>query len=211
MYDSVIFDLDGTLLDTLDDLADSVDHSLRKFGFRTRSIDEIQHFIGHGIADLIRRSLPDGHTDDDFKSVFAEFREYYPLHAADKTKPYPGIVSLLEELKEKGIATAVVSNKKDPIVNSLTDSFFPGLIDISIGERDGVPKKPDPASVIEAMDRLKSSSPLYVGDSEVDLETASNAHVDCCLVTWGFGYGIKKMPAEWTADTVDDLKALFHI
>ena len=210
MYDSAIFDLDGTLLDTLDDLVDSVNYSLDAFGFPAHSKAKIQTFIGHGISDLIKKALPEGHKETDYEKVYEYFIDYYPKHSMDKTVPYEGIPDLLSLLREFGIKTAIVSNKNDYTVNILSQHFFDGLIDISVGERKGISKKPDPASVKEVMERLDVSNPLYIGDSVVDIETARNACIDCCLVTWGFGYDVDKLKSDHTVNTVCELKALFH-
>ena len=211
MYDSAIFDLDGTLLNTIDDLASSVNHCLDAFGFPVHTTKEIRTYIGHGISNLIRRSLPEDHKEDDYERVYALFKEYYPKHATDETVPYPGILSLLSSLKEHGIKTAIVSNKNDYSVQILNEHFFNGLIDIAVGERKGIRKKPDPSSVLEVMERLGSKNPLYIGDSSVDFDTAANAGVDCCLVTWGFGIDVDKLHAKYTVDTADELRSLFHI
>ena len=211
MYDTAIFDLDGTLLNTIDDLTSSVNYSLAAFGFPSHTSGEIRSYIGHGISDLIRKSLPESHGEKDYKNVYTLFKEYYPKHAADETVPYPGIISLLTSLKEHGIKTAIVSNKNDYSVNILSKHFFDGLIDISVGERTGIRKKPDPSSVYEVMERLDCKTPLYIGDSVVDIETAENASIDCCLVTWGFGIGIEKLSCKYTVDTAEELRILFHI
>lgn len=185
-YDSVIFDLDGTLLDTLDDLRDSVNFALRTHGMPERSLSEIRRFVGNGIGNLIKRAVPDKTDEKTAESVLSSFRNYYKDHSMDKTKPYEGIRELLFSLKERGIPTAVVSNKIDSAVKELIPLYFGDLIDVAIGELEGVKRKPAPDTVILAMEKMKVSDPVYIGDSEVDVETAKNAAIDGIFVTWGF-------------------------
>ena len=185
---TVIFDMDGTILDTIDDLADSVNHSLKAFDFPTRSREEIRTFIGNGLAQLIHLSVPTGTSEQEEKKVFEEQKRYYALHAADKTKPYEGITELLRSLKEHGIKTAVVSNKNDPNVKALSEKYFKGLFDASIGVRDGVPRKPAPDLVNIALKEMNAAKcdTVYVGDSEVDVATAKNSGLRMITVLWGY-------------------------
>jgi phosphoglycolate phosphatase len=189
MYETVIFDLDGTLLDTLDDLWISVNAALQKFGLPSRTREEVRCFIGNGIVKLMQRAsgLQEGEL---FEKVLAEFKAYYGEHCEDKTQPYEGIIPLLNRLKEKGIKAAVVSNKADFAVRKLADSYFPNLLLEAVGENEaeGIRKKPAPDSLLAVMERLGAGmrSTVYVGDSEVDIQTAKNAGVDCISVTWGF-------------------------
>ena len=185
-YDSVIFDLDGTLLDTLDDLRDSVNYALRAFGMKERTLCEIRAFVGNGMLKLIRRAAADGTPDKTVDELLATFKAHYALHSKDKTRPYDGIPELLRALKERGIPTAVVSNKADSAVALLIPEYFPDLIDTAIGELEGVSRKPAPDTVHLAMKRLGVCRPVYVGDSEVDVLTAKNAGIDGIFVTWGF-------------------------
>mgnify|MGYP004615168021 FL=1 len=185
-YDSVIFDLDGTLLNTLDDLHDAVVHSLAAYGLPARTLDEVRRFVGNGIRLLIERSVPEGCPNDITNSVFEEFKKYYGIHCNDKTKPYDGIPELLRQLKSCDIPCAIVSNKADFAVKTLARDYFDGLCAVAIGERDGIRKKPAPDSVFEAMALLDAKKPVYVGDSEVDIATAKAAGIPCISVSWGF-------------------------
>ena len=189
MYKTIIFDLDGTLLDTLDDLTDSTNAVLGKFGLKRRTREEVRAFVGNGIAKLIERAVGQDGMDR-HAEVLAEFKRYYGEHCAEKTAPYPGILSLLNALKEQGIKTAVVSNKADFAVKSLAKTYFDGLLLSAVGEDEekGIRKKPAPDSLLAVMEQLSAAAEttLYVGDSEVDIQTAKNAGVDCLCVTWGF-------------------------
>lgn len=182
----IIFDLDGTLLDTLEDLYLSVNAVMKKFGFPCRTRDEVRSFIGNGVPKLIERALPSGVSREVYGDVLSDFKNYYREHCADNTCPYDGIIDLLTRLKENGYSTAVVSNKADFAVKSLCDGFFGGLIDISRGQLDGVPTKPSPESLFAVMDMLGADRYIYVGDSDVDILTAKNAHIPCISVSWGF-------------------------
>ena len=189
MYEAVIFDLDGTLLDTLDDLWDSVNAALEKYGLPLRTREEVRWFVGNGIAKLIERAT--GEVEKEvYEGVLAEFKRHYAEHCEDKTKPYEGIMPLLSLLKEKGIKTAVVSNKADFALKKLAQSYFDGLLLEAVGENEaaGIRKKPAPDSVLAVMQSMGvgTRSTVYIGDSEVDLQTAKNAGVDCIAVTWGF-------------------------
>lgn len=188
MYRTVIFDLDGTLLNTLEDLKDSTNYALRSCGFPERTSEEVRRFVGNGIHKLIERAVPDGTEEDKLEQVFQIFRSYYVTHCQIKTKPYEGIMELLESLKQKGCQMAIVSNKNDVAVKELAEQYFEDYIDIAIGEREGIRRKPAPDSVFEAMRLLgaKSSECVYVGDSDVDRATAQNAGLACVSVTWGF-------------------------
>lgn len=190
MYRAVIFDLDGTLLDTLEDLRDGVNHALFLRGYPKRSLEEIRRFVGNGIAKLIERAVPEGTSEQERKEVLADFREYYTKHCRVKTGPYEGIMELLQYLKKQGILMGIVSNKNDAAVKELTKYYFADYIDIevAIGEREGIGKKPAPDSVFEAMRILgvEKEETVYVGDSDVDRETAKNAGLACISVTWGF-------------------------
>lgn len=187
-YSTVIFDLDGTLLDTLDDLYVSVNASLKKNGFPEREKSEIRFFLGNGLLRLIRQSVPEGTGAEKVNQVCEDFREYYLRHCEDRTGPFGGMMELLENLKKENIQMAIVSNKPDPAVKELAKKYFDGILPVAIGEREGVKRKPEPDSVFEAMRILQAErkSTIYVGDSEVDYETAKNAGVPCILVTWGF-------------------------
>ena len=187
-YELIIFDLDGTILDTLEDLADATNYSLRKNGQKERSLDEVRAFVGNGIKNLMKSAAEDGSDDVVIDRLFNDFMPYYRQHCADKTKPYAGIQKLLDSLKDRGLRLAVVSNKADSAVQALCEKYFEGIFDISVGERAGILKKPAPDSVNEVLCRLNISreKSIYIGDSEVDIETARNAGMESIIVTWGF-------------------------
>ncbi len=188
MLNTVIFDLDGTLLDTLDDLATSVNFALRVHQLKERSTNEVRQFLGNGIRYLMEHAVGGAVTGEDFERVFSTFRTHYVEHCLDTTQPYPGIMPLLEELKQKGIKMAIVSNKLHPAVQELAERFFKGYITSAVGESATVRRKPNPDAVLAALNELGSTKDeaIYVGDSEVDLATARNAGLPCALVTWGF-------------------------
>lgn len=187
-YTLAIFDLDGTILNTLDDLAASVNAALAACALPPRTTDEVRSFVGNGIRRLIDRSVPKGTEKDLTDDVFARFKEHYALHCADRTAPYDGIIAVLEALRARGIKTAVVSNKADFAVKELCSRYFDGLLDEAIGEREGIKIKPAPDSVNEVLSRLGVSheNAVYIGDSDVDIQTAKNACMDCISVCWGF-------------------------
>jgi len=187
-YKLAVFDLDGTILDTLEDLADSVNYALTERGLPVRTIDEVRQFVGNGIRKLIERAVPSGTSDGVTDAVFEAFSEYYKVHCKDKTKPYDGIIKVLSSLRQKGIFTAVVSNKADFAVQILCEDFFTGMFDFTVGEKMGIRKKPYPDSLIAVVDEIGVSlgETVYIGDSDVDLETAGNAGVDVIMVSWGF-------------------------
>ena len=187
-YAAVVFDLDGTLLDTLEDLAGSVNFALEKYAGMTRSVAQIRSFIGNGVRMLMTRSLPGGQENPAFERAFADFREHYREHCRDKTRPYPQVTDLVRELSSRGTRLAIVSNKADPEVKKLSREFFGGLICSSVGEREGVARKPAPDTLFETLREMGVSwqDAVYVGDSEVDVQTALNAGVDFIGVTWGF-------------------------
>ena len=183
-----IFDLDGTLLDTLDDLAASTNFALREFGLPERTLDEVRNFVGNGVRRLMEQAVPDGVSYPRFEEVLATFREHYLHHSMDTTQPYPGILPMLSRLKEEGHATAVVSNKFDAATKSLCSHFFGTLIDVAIGESERIRKKPAPDTVVEAMRQLAANrqQTIYVGDSDVDIATAAACNIPCVSVLWGF-------------------------
>lgn len=187
-YKAVIFDLDGTLLNTLEDLTDAVNHVMRQFNYPEHTIEEIRSFVGNGIKLLIERSLPYGKDNPEFDKVFSEFKSYYTSHCQIKTRPYDGIMELISSLKEQGYKLAIVSNKNQSAVTELNNIYFSDYISTAIGEKEGVRKKPAPDTVIKALNELGISSDdaVYVGDSDVDRETAENSNMDCISVTWGF-------------------------
>ncbi len=187
MKKAVIFDLDGTLLNTLGDLASSVNFALRECGYPERTVDEVRSFIGNGVIMLMRRSVPKGTNEADEKACFEKFRAYYLEHMEDTTAPYDGVNELIEKLSARGIKTAVVSNKLDAGVKGLCEKYFPGLT-CAFGVNNESERKPAPANVFKALSKLKveKSEALYVGDSEVDVQTAQNAGLEMAGVTWGY-------------------------
>ena len=187
-YITYIFDLDGTLLDTLADLAASTNYALQAHGMPQHSIDDVRRFVGNGVRKLMERAVPEGTGGEQFEQVLATFREHYLHHNLDRTKPYPGILPLLQRLKAAGKQTAVVSNKFDRATKDLCNYFFSDLIGVAIGESERIRKKPAPDTVDEAIRQLHAdrNTTVYIGDSEVDIATASNCHIPCITVLWGF-------------------------
>ena len=188
MYKAVIFDLDGTLLDTLKDLANSVNYALREFGYPERTIDEVRRFIGNGVIKLMVSATPDGIDEEAFEKCFNTFRSHYLEHMYDNTKPYEGIMEMLSILKEKGVKTAVVSNKLHSGVVGLCEDFFGGQLTSAYGVNTEDERKPQPKNVFKALYDLGvgAEETVYVGDSGVDVQTAKNAGLKCIGVTWGF-------------------------
>ncbi len=211
-YDAYIFDLDGTLLDTLEDLAASTNYALEQHGMPLRSIDEVRCFVGNGVRKLMERAVPEGTEENVMLQVLATFREHYLQHGLDNTQPYPGIMELLSQLKAKGKAVAVVSNKFDAATKSLCSHFFSQLVDVAIGESEHVRKKPAPDTVDEARRLLcvPREKCVYVGDSEVDIATARHAHIHCISVLWGFRNRpfLEKQGAECFVDRPEEIVAL---
>ena len=189
VYKTFIFDLDGTLLDTLQDLADSVNHALRQYGMPEHSLDDIRRFVGNGVRLLMERAVPEGAQHPLFEEAFASFRQYYMQHSLDTTRPYDGIVETIRELKLRGCRLAVVSNKMMAATQELVAHFFPD-VEVAIGEHEaaGIRKKPAPDTVDEALRQLgvTREGAVYVGDSDVDLLTARNSGLPCISVLWGF-------------------------
>ena len=189
-YSTYIFDLDGTLLNTLGDLAASVNYALRTHGMPEHSIDDVRRFVGNGVRLLMERAIPDGEKNPDFEATFATFRQHYMLHSLDTTKPYEGIPETLAELKARGCHLAVVSNKMMAATQELIRHFFPDTISVAIGENEaaGIRKKPAPDTVFAAQQQLGvgKENAVYVGDSDVDIQTAANSGLPCISVLWGF-------------------------
>lgn len=190
MKKAVIFDLDGTLLNTLDDLADSTNYALSKFGYPIRTIEEVRQFVGNGVAKLIERAIPEGKNNPNFEKCLSIFKENYAQNMYNKTAPYNGIIEMLSNLKSKGIKIAVVSNKFDLAVKELCKKYFEGFIDFAAGENEaqGIKKKPAPDTVISVLNEFNFApeDAVYVGDSDVDIMTAKNSKMPCISVTWGF-------------------------
>lgn len=185
---TIIFDLDGTLLNTLSDLADSLNHVMSQHDFPQYSADEVRQMIGNGVPVLIEQAIPRGRSNPLFDACLREFQDYYKKHMQIKTGPFDGIMQLLEALKKQGYRLAVVSNKFDAAVKELCHNYFGDLIQVAIGETAAIARKPAPDTVLEAMRQLHVSPQncIYVGDSDVDIETARNSGIPCISVTWGF-------------------------
>ncbi len=187
-YELAVFDMDGTILNTLDDLTDATNHALRTFGYPEHSIEEVRFFVGNGIAKLIERATPAGTSEEDRAKVRAEFMTYYKVHSADKTGPYPGINDLLKKLRAAGVRTAVVSNKPDVAVRELVKTYYDGLFDAAVGDMEGQAVKPAPDMCLKVFKKLGMGpeNAVYIGDSDTDIMTARNAGLDEILVSWGF-------------------------
>lgn len=186
----IIFDLDGTLLNTLEDLTDSTNYALQNFGYPKRTMAEVRTFVGNGIAKLIERAIPIGVQNPDFENCLEVFKEHYSKNMYNKTSPYSRVIEMLKDLKQRGCKIAVVSNKFDTAVKELCAKYFSGLIDISFGENEkaGIKKKPAPDMVLSVVDYFcaDNNDCVYVGDSEVDIMTAYNSNMFCISVLWGF-------------------------
>ncbi len=204
-YDAIIFDLDGTLTDTLGDLTNSVNFALREFGFPERTLDEVRSFVGNGVRRLVYSSVPENTDEETAEKCLSVFKEYYKNHSLVETKPYDGIIPMLETLKKQGIKTAVVTNKMHEAAEEIVRIFFDGLIDITLGQVDGVAQKPQPDGIYHVLEKLGVSKEkaVYVGDSEVDCITAKNAGIPCIGVTWGFRD--KSVLVENGADFIADI------
>lgn len=211
MKQLVIFDLDGTLLNTIADLGTATNYALRQSGYPEHSLSSYPMFVGNGVTRLIERAMPeDMRTPENIQAVREKFCEYYDEHLADHTVPYPGIPELLHDLNDMGIKLAVASNKYQDAVETLINRYFPDIPWCAVeGQKEGVPVKPDPSIVFEILGKAPTRKPkvLYVGDSGVDMETARRACVDSCGVTWGFRpvKELKEAHADNIADTPDQI------
>jgi phosphoglycolate phosphatase len=209
---TVIFDLDGTLLDTLADLADACNYALAAVGEPERTLDEVRQFVGNGLGKLMERAIPGGRSHPRFQEALDILQRYYQAHNQVKTQPYEGIRPLLAQLHQRGAALAIVSNKPDTSVKMLNEEYFGSWVEVAIGERQGVRRKPAPDTVLEALRVLGQSreTAVYVGDSEVDIATAQNAGIPCISVTWGFRPRAELAAAGATcyADTPEGLLSL---
>lgn len=187
-YDTYIFDLDGTLLDTLTDLAASCNYALLQHGMAQRTIDEVRMFVGNGVKKLMERAIPDGLANPQFDEVYQCFRQHYLKHGLDHTAPYPGVLPMLAELKRRNKRIAVVSNKFYRATEELCKHFFDQYVEVAIGEREGIKKKPAPDTVLEALAQLgvTGDNAVYIGDSDVDIATAYNCQLPGISVLWGF-------------------------
>ena len=186
----IIFDLDGTLLNTLDDLTDSANLVLEKFNYPTKTLTEIRNAVGNGVEKFIERIIPQGLENPNFDELTETFKNFYTQNMYNKTAPYEGILNLLIDLKDKGYYIAVASNKFDMAVKTLCEKYFSNLIDFSIGEniKEGIKEKPNPDMLIKVCERanINIENAIYIGDSEVDIQTAKNSQIHCISVLWGF-------------------------
>ena len=208
-YKTIIWDLDGTLLDTLDDLMDSVNAALAEYNLPLRTRQEIRSFVGNGVLRLLELSVPDGKQHPQFEEIFAFFNKHYAKNAQNKTRPYTGIETVLKALKNKGYKMAIATNKVDYAAQELTELYFKDTIDVTIGDSEKIRRKPYPDKVFEAIRMLNAEkeSSVYIGDSDVDLETAKNAEIDCICVSWGFRdkEDLVAKGAKVIADTMEEL------
>jgi len=204
-----IFDMDGTILYTLEDIVLGLNYALRVHGYPEKTTEEIRAYVGNGILNEVRCSLPEGTDEESMMAVYDTFNKWYALHCMDHTRPYEGILDLLSDLKDMGIRCAVVSNKGDYAVQELNESIFRGLFDMSLGEKAGIRRKPAPDMVYEVMRGMNASSAVYIGDSEVDSETAENAGIPCILVSWGYRdmNVLEKLKCDCIVRSVEKLKA----
>ena len=211
MYKAVLFDMDGTVLDTVGDLTDAINVSLEKFGFPARSQEEVKSFLGKGPAHFVNCAVPEGTDAATKQQVLAFYEPYYDSHCQIKTAPYPGIMELLKALQARGIKLAVISNKQEPAVKALAEQHFAGLLELAVGTSARIRCKPDPSAVLAAMAELgvEKEETLYVGDMDVDLNTARNAGIDCVCVAWGF-LGRKKLEARGAEQIVDNTEQLLE-
>ena len=214
-YGTIIWDMDGTLLDTLDDLADSVNEALFKFSQPLRTRDEIRAFVGNGVLRLLELSVPNGRNHPQFEDIFAFFKLCYEKNQRNKTRPYDGLDMLLPRLKAAGYRMAIVSNKIDSAVKELAKLHFPGLMQAAIGETERFKRKPAPDMVLEALRLLgaEKDEALYIGDTEVDIETAKNSGLDFVCVSWGFRSRkqLEEAGAGSVFDTAEELSGFFGI
>ncbi len=187
-YKAVIFDMDGTILNTLDDIVGSVNYSLREAGYPERTRKDIRKYLGKGVRELIANSLPQNTAESEIEKVIGIYAPYYKEHCNDATKPYDGIKGVISEIRKAGLKTAVISNKADNLVQELAVQHFAGLFDVVAGWRDDVRRKPYPDMVYEVLEKLSvdKKDVVFVGDSEIDAQTAANAGLNCISVPWGF-------------------------
>ncbi len=211
-YKLALFDMDGTILDTLEDLTDATNVIMEQYGYPTHGIDAVRSFVGNGLRKLIERATPADTAADKIDAMLADFKVYYADHCADKTHPYDGVREMIARLRDKGILTAVVSNKVDEGVQELVKEYFPGLFDLAVGERPDVKPKPAPDMVFSALERMGVDirEAVFIGDSDVDLKTAQNAGIDGIFVDWGFRTPevLRSLGAEIVVSTPGQVEAL---
>ena len=213
MYTNVIFDLDGTLLNTIEDLTDAGNWVCRNHGWPTHTVEEYKRYVGNGMTRLASRFVPEAQrTPEGIQAVLEEFMPYYDAHKEDKTAPYPGVRALLERLRGAGVRTAVLSNKAHSLVPDILEGYFPGMFGYVQGALDGIPTKPDPTLLHRLMERMGASAEdvLFVGDSNVDIRTAKNGGLTSCGVLWGFR-GRAELEAEGADCIVDTPQELAEL
>lgn len=208
-YKALICDLDGTLLNTLEDLMDSVNFGLRNHGMKEITLEQTRRFVGNGVAKLVERAVPEGTLKETEAAVLADFRSYYDKHSQDKTKAYDGVIDMLKKVKESGMKLAIVSNKINSAVGELAEYYFEGLIDVAIGETPDVPKKPAPDMLYKALDELgvSKAEAVFIGDSDVDVATGLNSGIDMVTVLWGFRDRdeLEEAGAKWFIEKPEEL------
>lgn len=211
-YDTIIFDLDGTLLNTLEDLKDSLNAALTKHGYKPRTLEEVRRFVGNGVGKLVERSLPKHSSQEEYEKCLATFKDHYNKNMQNKTRPYDGIMELLLDLDRFGFKLSIVSNKFDAAVKELAKEYFGNIFDVAIGESETVKRKPAPDSILAAIEELGSdiNKTVFVGDSEIDVQTAKNAELRFIGVTWGFRTRdvLRKEGADYLIDTPKELLCL---
>ncbi len=211
---AAVFDMDGTILNTLEDLKDTLNYALQQAGYEPHTLEEVRSYVGNGIRRMIECAVPEGTGAEECDRIQEIFMPYYQLHCADKTCAYPGVRELLKRFRAEGVLTAVVSNKADGAVQDLVEVYFKGLFDIAVGEHAGIRKKPAPDMVEKALDVLgvKKEEAVYIGDSEVDMATAENAGLDRIIVAWGFRDKefLKEKGAERIAENAQDVYSYFQ-
>ena len=212
MINTIVFDLDGTLLNTLEDLKDSVNFALERQGFPLRNLSEIRSFVGNGIRLLMERAVPENIDAETFETCFKDFCDYYKIHMEDKTAPYDGINDMLTNIKKAGFKTAIVTNKADFAAQDLCKRMFGENIDFVVGSSDDRPNKPAPDGVFYALEKLDSKieNTVFVGDADTDILTAKNASLPSIGVLWGFRDRevIEEAGAEYIVESVNDLEKL---
>lgn len=211
---AAVFDMDGTILNTLEDLKDTLNYALQQAGYEPHTLEEVRSYVGNGIRRMIECAVPEGTGAEECDRIQEIFMPYYQLHCADKTCAYPGVRELLKRFRAEGVLTAVVSNKADGAVQDLVEVYFKGLFDIAVGEHAGIRKKPAPDMVEKALEVLgvKKEEAVYIGDSEVDMATAENAGLDRIIVAWGFRDKefLKEKGAERIAENAQDVYSYFQ-
>lgn len=210
-YKVAVFDMDGTILDTLQDLKDSINFALKENGFPERNLEEVRLFVGNGVKKLVERAVPENASLEQQEKVLESFNRYYPEHCDIYTKPYNGILELLQKLKSRGMKLAVNSNKPDYGVKELCKKYFDGIFDVEIGIKEGIKTKPSPDALNKILELLncEKQDAVYIGDSDVDIMTAKNAELHSISVDWGFRSKdfLKKSGAEKIVENCDELYA----